>query len=366
MAIPKVKKEDIIKAVEYIEINDVPKNNQSTTYKLVYMGKEYPPKYVIAVADHLANGKAISTEGFNAVEAVNFLERLGFKIQKIGQEEYEMTITAADAISTDSRFSMDDLGLGDKYEPNDVYYEKASGEIVRRKREKRENKISNQTMSRLLLQVFESEIINLTDREREEFPICRYTLNSEPIKGIFPSIDEFKKHRKTIEYLIYKRSDGKEFVIYCWNIFSTIIFIQECLRRFGEVGDKVKLIYKEKTGKDVAQVGSEEGNQEDISHEAKGYKNEYSYILMKSKNIIFRGAPGTGKSYLAKEIATDIVSNGMLKKYNELNDEQKEQIEFVQFHPSYDYTDFVEGLRPKVNKDGSMGFELQAGIFIIQ
>lgn len=38
-------------------------------------------------------------------------------------------------------------------------------------------------------------------------------------------------------------------------------------------------------------------------------------------------------------------------------------MEFVQFHPSYGYSDFVEGLRPKVNDDGTMGFELQDGIF---
>ena len=38
-------------------------------------------------------------------------------------------------------------------------------------------------------------------------------------------------------------------------------------------------------------------------------------------------------------------------------------MEFVQFHPSYDYSDFVEGLRPKVNDDGTMGFELQDGIY---
>ena len=38
-------------------------------------------------------------------------------------------------------------------------------------------------------------------------------------------------------------------------------------------------------------------------------------------------------------------------------------MEFVQFHPSYDYSDFVEGLRPKINYDGTMGFELQDGIF---
>lgn len=96
------------------------------------------------------------------------------------------------------------------------------------------------------------------------------------------------------------------------------------------------------------------------SHE---YKNPYSNMLLESKNIIFRGAPGTGKSYLAKQIAADIISNGFTDRYSDLTDEQKRQMEFVQFHPSYDYSDFVEGIRPKMNEDGSMGFELQDGIF---
>ncbi len=86
-------------------------------------------------------------------------------------------------------------------------------------------------------------------------------------------------------------------------------------------------------------------------------------MLIESKNVIFRGAPGTGKTYLAKKIAADIISNGSIEKYEDLSDEQKKQVEFVQFHPSYDYSDFVEGLRPKINDDGTMAFELQDGIF---
>lgn len=90
---------------------------------------------------------------------------------------------------------------------------------------------------------------------------------------------------------------------------------------------------------------------------------ELTNVLIESKNLIFHGAPGTGKSYLAKEIAAYIISNGEFSDYNLLTDEQKNQVEFVQFHPSYDYSDFVEGLRPKLNVDGTMGFELKDGIF---
>ncbi|MCD8336511.1 MAG: AAA family ATPase [Lachnospiraceae bacterium] len=363
MAIPKIKSKDIMDALKYIDDNGVPFHNQSTKYELVMEnGRKYPPKYVIAVADHLANGTDISVEGFNAVEAKNFLQGQGFDIQT-KQEKFELTITADGVTSTDKRFTMSNLFLGDNYKPLEAYFRRANGEIIKRSYSKGERRNSNQTMPRIACQIFEKQISGLSVEEKEAFPICKYNTGSEMICGIFSSVDEFKKHRNTIEYLTYAYDNGRMFVIYCWNIFSTIIFVQECLKRFGENGDQFVLIYREKEEVEAVQEETEITVQEELVQKFKGYRNPYSSMLIESKNIIFRGAPGTGKSYLAKEIAADIISDGYFDDYTLLSDEQRKQVEFVQFHPSYDYTDFVEGLRPKINDDGSMGFELQDGVF---
>lgn len=279
------------------------------------------------------------------------------------QEKYELIITADNVTSTDSRFTMKNIGIGDNYKPLDSYFKKSGGEIIRRKYNKGERKNSNQTMPRLACQVFEQNIARLSLEEKETFPVCQYTPNTDVISGIFSSIENFRKYKNTIEYLTYDYDEGRQFVIYCWNIFSTILFIKECLKRFGKAGDEFVLIYREKDKKEEVQPVN--ADDEDMIQDKgiDGFLNPYSRELIISKNIIFRGAPGTGKSYLAKEIAADIISNGYFDDYTLLNNEQKKQIEFVQFHPSYDYTDFVEGLRPRINDDGSMGFELQDGVF---
>lgn len=281
----------------------------------------------------------------------------------VKQEKFVLTITADNVVSTDERFDINNLSLGDNYKPLDVKFEKLNGDIITRKYNKGERKNSNQTMPRLALQIFEQQIINLSESEKETFPVCRYTLDSDLRYGIYRSVEEFKKYRNTIEYLKYFYDDDKLLVIYCWNLFSTLIFVRECLKRFGEPGDKFILTYREKDIKESEDEAIEATIQEELVKPVKEYGNEYSRMLIESKNIIFRGAPGTGKSYLAKQIATDIISEGYFDKYESLDDEQKKQVEFVQFHPSYDYSDFVEGLRPRINDDGSMGFELKDGIF---
>lgn len=76
----------------------------------------------------------------------------------------------------------------------------------------------------------------------------------------------------------------------------------------------------------------------------------FSELLSRTHNLILTGAPGTGKTYLAKQIAEALGCTD-------------NEIEFVQFHPSYDYTDFVEGLRPIQDDNGNVGFERKDGVF---
>ena len=110
MAIPKLTEESINEALKYIDEHGVPGHNESTVYVLVVDGKKYPPKYVIGVANHIVNGEEITTQGYNAVEAKSYLESRGYTIE-MKQEKYELTITADSVVSTDERFTMDNLGL---------------------------------------------------------------------------------------------------------------------------------------------------------------------------------------------------------------------------------------------------------------
>lgn len=98
-------------------------------------------------------------------------------------------------------------------------------------------------------------------------------------------------------------------------------------------------------------VYNKKTNDETILQDDNEIVNKFTTLLKSTRNLILTGAPGTGKTYLAKEIATAMGCT-------------KDEIGFVQFHPSYDYTDFVEGMRP-VSKDNcdNIGFERKDGVF---
>ena len=67
-----------------------------------------------------------------------------------------------------------------------------------------------------------------------------------------------------------------------------------------------------------------------------GFLSEIVDLLKDRQQTIFSGPPGTGKTYVAKEVAQFLAGS-------------PDRIELIQFHPSYSYEDFIEGLRPTKN-----------------
>lgn len=108
-----------------------------------------------------------------------------------------------------------------------------------------------------------------------------------------------------------------------------------------ELADALQLYFKEhKKNTEIQIKDNTKMAKEELYDEIKN-------LLKANHNLVLTGAPGTGKTYMACEVARKMGA----------------EIKFVQFHPSYDYTDFVEGLRPTDSIDGQIGFERKDGIF---
>ncbi|MDR0626461.1 MAG: AAA family ATPase [Bifidobacteriaceae bacterium] len=79
---------------------------------------------------------------------------------------------------------------------------------------------------------------------------------------------------------------------------------------------------------------------------ARAWLDEYIDLLEARRQIIVYGPPGTGKTYVARKVARHVAG--------------EDRVSVVQFHPSYAYEDFFEGLRP-VTVEGTVSYELSPG-----
>lgn len=100
----------------------------------------------------------------------------------------------------------------------------------------------------------------------------------------------------------------------------------------------------------------------------------YDYWVLtweRRKNVVLYGAPGTGKTYDVPELAVRLCDPSFMvaepsreeivSRYNQLKTEKR--IAFTTFHQSLDYEDWIEGLRPVVNENSQVTYEIESGIF---
>lgn len=116
--------------------------------------------------------------------------------------------------------------------------------------------------------------------------------------------------------------------------------------------EKLNSLFEDETGEDAEDVEKTYPpyTKEDFLSEVFMPEEEYdklSGILRIKKNIILQGAPGVGKTFVAKRIA-----------FSMMGVKDVERVMMVQFHQSYSYEDFIMGFRPSTD-----GFELKRGAF---
>ena len=128
-------------------------------------------------------------------------------------------------------------------------------------------------------------------------------------------------------------------------------FIWKLRDELSEALNKVDLSYiDKKNSTDFSLNQKKKYTKEDFLKDV--YISEEKYdklvtVLKRKKNIILQGAPGVGKTFLAKRLA-----------YSIMGEKDDERINFIQFHQNYSYEDFVMGYKPIEE-----GFKLKYGIF---
>lgn len=138
--------------------------------------------------------------------------------------------------------------------------------------------------------------------------------------------------------------------------------------------DKNLMIYNE-TDKEYVPTGIKETGLNKVDKEKGEDENHLNHPL----NLILYGPPGTGKTYNTLFHALAIINNTDVKKlqkgvedgtlkYDDLKKEydtyvKSGQIDFTTFHQSMSYEDFIEGIKPDVDKSGSVTYKVKEGLF---
>ena len=99
-----------------------------------------------------------------------------------------------------------------------------------------------------------------------------------------------------------------------------------------------------------------------------GAGDQPTNVIKHPLNTILYGPPGTGKTYATVRRCVEICDRqsgqsdeGCRARYGELLNEGR--VNFITFHQSYAYEDFIEGIRPVLEEEGDLSYKMHSGIF---
>lgn len=167
-------------------------------------------------------------------------------------------------------------------------------------------------------------------------------------KTITQKISSLKDIEKEFNVLIFGETDTEALK----NIKETVLNDDSYDRYKGVSGSSIDYYIRYVESRPSAEE-NESYSKEDFLSEVFINEDELGKlqsVLQNKKNLILKGAPGVGKTFIADRLA-----------YLMMEEKDDSRIQMIQFHQSYSYEDFIEGYRPKADGEG---FELKQGPFV--
>jgi len=354
-----ITKANILEALAYIDKNGVPDHRTSMRYNLVYNGKEYPPKYVISVANMILTGEELDPFTFNGGNESNqFLSSFGFTIQAVTDNSKKTIPRMFNDLLARNGINPSDVRLI-RHKDASAIKGRAPYDLWMNNREKFELYQSTQKIENR--KKFDAPFwaVFIVDKTGRNIFVGLYKAR---YKGLLekdtpmPHQDGIDKAGSTDVYDLQLTDYLDEFIgSLCidWGT-AALAWVQHADRNNKKI---IEII----------------GNMDLIEPE-KAQKTSDRKPLSFPLNQILYGPPGTGKTFHTINHALAIIENKNLAELKTATAEDRQrlksrfdkyveegQIGFITFHQSMSYEDFMEGIKPVLN-ESTVSYELVDGI----
>ena len=166
----------------------------------------------------------------------------------------------------------------------------------------------------------------------------------------YDNLKYFSGGKESNFFLNGLRSSEKEYIIYNEKTGD---------ERAREIVGEDNLVFDQKTRKIVSKDGTVAGLKA-TNEQGANEMDKYVKPLKQFKQVIFYGPPGTGKTYQAKATLKNMLG---MENDSEFAESQGKRWDIVQFHPSYNYEDFVRGVQVSTNDEEQVKYETKNRIF---